>query len=115
MIDLLSPDSKTTTSTEPLGAVVLNKSQWKQLKAFIEKSGSRRIWQSQNSVKIRLVKKGLRESMRKNLRLLVLMTEHGVNMSAGGSTARPLDEWRQYAETGMPHNAKKHWMRVLES
>jgi len=38
MIDLLSPDGKTTTSTEPLGAVVLNKSQWKQLKAFIEQN-----------------------------------------------------------------------------
>lgn len=38
MIDLLSPDSKTTTSTEPLGAIVLNKSQWKQLKAFIEEN-----------------------------------------------------------------------------
>ena len=38
MIDLLSPDSKTTTSTEPLGAIVLNKSQWKQLKAFIEQN-----------------------------------------------------------------------------
>jgi hypothetical protein len=36
MIDLLSPDSKTTTSTEPLGAIVLNKSQWKGLKDFIE-------------------------------------------------------------------------------
>ena len=38
MIDLLSPDSKTTTSTETLGAIVLNKSQWKQLKAFIEEN-----------------------------------------------------------------------------
>ena len=38
MIDLLSPDSKTTTSTEPLGAIVLNKSQWKELKAFIEEN-----------------------------------------------------------------------------
>ncbi len=36
MIDLLSPDGKTTTSTETLGAIVLNKSQWKELKAFIE-------------------------------------------------------------------------------
>ena len=36
MIDLLSPDGKTTTSTEPLGAIVLNKNQWKELKAFIE-------------------------------------------------------------------------------
>ena len=36
MIDLLSPDSKTATSTEPLGAIVLNKSQWKELKMFIE-------------------------------------------------------------------------------
>ncbi len=34
MIDLLSPDGKTTTSTEPLGAIVLNKSQWKELKRF---------------------------------------------------------------------------------
>ena len=38
MIDLLSPDRKTTTSTEPLGGIVLNKSQWKQLKAFIEQN-----------------------------------------------------------------------------
>ena len=38
MIDFLSPDSKTTTSTETLGAIVLNKSQWKQLKAFIEEN-----------------------------------------------------------------------------
>ena len=38
MMDLLSPGSKTTTSTEPLGAIVLNKSQWKQLKAFIEQN-----------------------------------------------------------------------------
>jgi|WetSurSiteA1Bulk_404760.scaffolds.fasta_scaffold81248_2 hypothetical protein len=36
MIDLLSPDSKTATSTEPLGAIVLSKSQWKELKNFIE-------------------------------------------------------------------------------
>jgi hypothetical protein len=36
MIDLLSPDSKTTTSTEPLGAIVLGKNQWKELKNFIE-------------------------------------------------------------------------------
>ena len=36
IIDLLSSDSKTTTSTETLGAIVLNKSHWKQLKAFIE-------------------------------------------------------------------------------
>ena len=36
MIDLLSPDGKTITSTEPLGAIVLNKSQWKQLEAFVE-------------------------------------------------------------------------------
>ena len=38
MIDLLSPDSKTATSTEPRGAIVLNKSQWKQLKAFVEEN-----------------------------------------------------------------------------
>jgi hypothetical protein len=38
MIDLLSPDGKTTTSTEPLGAIVLNKSQWKELKAFTEEN-----------------------------------------------------------------------------
>ena len=38
MIDLLCPDSKTKTSTEPLGAIVLNKSQWKQLIAFIEQN-----------------------------------------------------------------------------
>jgi len=36
MIDLLSPDGKTTTSTDPLGAIILNRSQWKELKAFIE-------------------------------------------------------------------------------
>ena len=36
MIDLLSPDGKTTTSTDPLGAIVLNKNQWKELKMFIE-------------------------------------------------------------------------------
>ncbi len=35
MIDLLSPDGKTTTSTDPLGAIVLNKSQWKELKRFL--------------------------------------------------------------------------------
>ncbi len=35
MIDLLSPDGKTTTSTEPLGAIVLNKGQWKELKRFL--------------------------------------------------------------------------------
>ncbi len=35
MIDLLSPDRKTTTSTEPLGAIVLNKGQWKELKRFL--------------------------------------------------------------------------------
>ena len=40
MIDLLSPDSKMTTSTEPLGAIVLNKSQWKELKTFIEENPS---------------------------------------------------------------------------
>ena len=38
MIDLLSPDGKTTTSTETLGAIVLNRSQWKQLKAFMEEN-----------------------------------------------------------------------------
>ncbi len=38
MIDLLSPDSKTTTSTEPLGAIVLNKSQWKELKRFLQEN-----------------------------------------------------------------------------
>jgi len=38
MIDLLSPDGKTTTSTDQLGAIVLNKSQWKQLKVFMEEN-----------------------------------------------------------------------------
>ena len=38
MIDLLSPDSKTTTSTELLGAVVLNRSQWKELKRFLQEN-----------------------------------------------------------------------------
>ncbi len=38
MIDLLSPDSKTATSTDTLGAIVLNKSQWKELKVFIEEN-----------------------------------------------------------------------------
>ena len=38
MIDLLSPDSKTATSTDTLAAIVLNKSQWKELKAFIEEN-----------------------------------------------------------------------------
>ena len=38
MIDLLSPDGKTTTSTDSLGAIVLNKSQWKELKVFIERN-----------------------------------------------------------------------------
>ena len=36
MIDLLSPDGKTTTSTELLGAIVLSKRQWKDLKKFLE-------------------------------------------------------------------------------
>ena len=36
MIDLLSPDAKTTTSTELLGAIVLSKRQWKDLKKFLE-------------------------------------------------------------------------------
>jgi len=36
MIDLLSPDGKTTTSTELLGAIVLSKKQWKELKTFLE-------------------------------------------------------------------------------
>jgi hypothetical protein len=36
MIDLLSPDGKTTTSTEALGAIVLSKRQWKELKKFLE-------------------------------------------------------------------------------
>jgi len=35
MIDLLSHDGKTSTSTEPLGAVVLTRSQWEELKKFI--------------------------------------------------------------------------------
>ncbi len=38
MIDLLSPDGKTTTSTDLLGAIVLNKSQWKELKRFLEEN-----------------------------------------------------------------------------
>ena len=38
MIDLLSPDGKTTTSTDQLGAIVLNKSQWNQLKVFMEEN-----------------------------------------------------------------------------
>ena len=38
MIDLLSPDSKTATSTEPLGAIVLSKGQWKELKNFIQEN-----------------------------------------------------------------------------
>lgn len=36
MIDLLIPDGKTTTSTEVLGAVVLSRRQWKELKKFLE-------------------------------------------------------------------------------
>ena len=36
MIDLLSPDGRTTTSTELLGAIVLSKRQWKGLKKFLE-------------------------------------------------------------------------------
>ena len=36
MIDLLSPDGKTTTSTEVLGAIVLSKRQWRELKKFLE-------------------------------------------------------------------------------
>ena len=36
MIDLLSPDGKTITSTELLGAIVLSKKQWKELKTFLE-------------------------------------------------------------------------------
>ena len=35
MIDLLSHDGKTSTSTAPLGAVVLTRSQWEELKKFI--------------------------------------------------------------------------------
>ncbi len=38
MIDLLSPDSKTTTSTEPLGGVVLTRNQWEELRKFIEEN-----------------------------------------------------------------------------
>ena len=38
MIDLLSPDSNATTSAEPLGAIVLSKNQWKDLKKFIEEN-----------------------------------------------------------------------------
>ncbi len=38
MIDLLSSDGKTTTSTEPLGAIVLNKGQWKELKRFLQEN-----------------------------------------------------------------------------
>ncbi len=38
MIDLLSPDGKTTTSTDLLGGLVLNKSQWRELKTFIEEN-----------------------------------------------------------------------------
>ena len=36
MVDLLSPDGKTTTSTEVLGGIVLSKKQWKELKKFLE-------------------------------------------------------------------------------
>jgi hypothetical protein len=36
MIDLLSPDGKTITSTELLRAIVLSKRQWKDLKKFLE-------------------------------------------------------------------------------
>ncbi len=36
MIDLLSPNAKDTTSTEQLGAIVLTKKQWQELKKFIE-------------------------------------------------------------------------------
>ena len=36
MVDLVSPDGKTTTSTEVLGAIVLSKRQWKKLKKFLE-------------------------------------------------------------------------------
>ncbi len=36
MIDLLSPDGKTTTSTELLGGIALSKKQWKELKTFLE-------------------------------------------------------------------------------
>ncbi len=35
MIDLLSPDGKTTTSTELLGGIVLSKQQWEDLKKFV--------------------------------------------------------------------------------
>ncbi len=38
MIDLLSPDGKTTTSTEVLGGIVLSKRQWKELKTFLEEN-----------------------------------------------------------------------------
>ena len=38
MIDLLSPDGKTATSTEVLGAVVLSKHQWEELKKFIDEN-----------------------------------------------------------------------------
>ena len=36
MIDLLTPDGKTTTSTEVLGGIVLSKGQYKELKKFVE-------------------------------------------------------------------------------
>ena len=38
MIDLLSPDGKTATSTEQLRAIVLSKNQWKELKKFMEQN-----------------------------------------------------------------------------
>jgi hypothetical protein len=38
MIDLLSPDGKTTTSTDLLGAIVLSKNQWKELKRFLQEN-----------------------------------------------------------------------------
>ena len=38
MVDLLSPDGKTTTSTEVLGGIILGKRQWKELKKFLEEN-----------------------------------------------------------------------------
>ena len=38
MIDLLSPDGKTATSTEVLGGIVMGKRQWKELRKFIEEN-----------------------------------------------------------------------------
>ena len=38
MVDLLSADGKTTTSTEPLGGIVLSKEHWKELKEFIKQN-----------------------------------------------------------------------------